>query len=550
MPSAAIPRSLITSDPAPNDAPPDAAPQQGESKSAFAVVRSLAGLTMASRVLGFVRDVLLATALGTGLVADAFFLAWMIPNLFRRLFGDGAFSAALVPVFTEVREQGDEEGARQLVWGAVCRLVVALSAIVLVGELLCFGLLSGPGQAWLSEQVGAGALTKLTHVLDLTRLLLPYLVFICVAGLLGGALNALDRFAIPALAPVVFNAIWIVGLLLCGLWSSEPLPRVRLLSVFLLAGGAVQLLMHTQAMKGAGSPARATWQVDPARLKRVKGLFFSLALGLALFQLNALADGLIAYGLAPEGAVSALYYGNRLVQLPIGVLGVALSTAVFPALARLAKRGDFEGLGKMLDQGVVLGAFVALPAMAGLAVLAEPLVSVLFQRGAFDAESAARTGRVVLLLSPAVVASCVAPVVTRAFYAEEQVTTPVKVGAFCVVLNLVLNLLLVRPLGEAGLALATSISQGLNLVLQAGLYWRRRQARGESPQTWRTLARAGGFALSAALMAALAWAAHRYCPGPELVRVALGVLTGVVVYAGVALALKVEPLRLLLARRR
>jgi putative peptidoglycan lipid II flippase len=516
----------------------------------FAVVRSLAGWTLASRMLGFVRDVLMATLLGTGLVADAFFLAWMLPNLFRRLFGEGAFSAALVPVFIEAREGGDNEGAQRLVSGAVWRLVLGLGLLIVVGEALCLGLLTEPGQAWLGSSLQGAALDKVVRVLDLARFLLPYVVFICVAGVLGGALNALDRFTVPAAAPIVFNAVWIAGILASGLLFSDPLARVRLLAVVLLAGGAVQLWMHTHAMKRADMPIRPTWDVDPARMQRVRGLFFSLAFGLALFQFNALLDGLIAYTFVAEGGVSALYYANRLVQLPIGVLGVALSTAVFPELARLSKRGDHEGLGSVLDRGILLGAFVALPAALGLVVLGQPVVEVLFQRGAFTEESATRTGLVVLCLAPAVVAACVTPVISRAFYAEEEVRTPVRVGALCVALNLILNLFLVGPLQEAGLALATSISQGVNLVLQALLYRRRRVQRGDRPPTAKTLGSVAGYLALSLLMAGVAWAAHRYMPGPAALRLAVGIAVGVAVYVSLSLALRLEPARLLLSRRR
>ncbi|MGE0706412.1 MAG: murein biosynthesis integral membrane protein MurJ [Planctomycetota bacterium] len=519
-------------------------------RSPFAAVRSLAGLTLGSRVLGLAREVMMAAALGTGLVADAFFLAWMLPNLFRRLFGEGAFAAALVPVFVEAREGGDPDGARRLVSAAVCRLALGLCLLVLGGEALCWWLGSGAGQDLLAGWLSPAAALKAAAVLDLARLLLPYVVLICVAGLLGGALNALDRFSIPALAPSVFNGVWIVALLVGTRLFPDALSRVRFLAVSLVAGGVVQLLMHTRAMARAGVPLQPLLRAEPERLRRVQTLFCSLALGLALFQLNAFLDGLIAYAFVSEGGVSALYYGNRLVQLPIGVLGVALATAVFPELTRLAKRGDDAGMWRVLDRGVALGAFVALPAAAGLAVLAEPLVRVLFQRGAFDAESAARTARVVLLLAPAVVAACVTPVITRAFYAEEEVSTPVRTGALCVALNLVLNLLLVGPMGEAGLALATSTSQCANLALQALLYRRRRVARGDAPRTLQTALSVLGCAALSAAMALATALAHRFAPGPAALRLGLAIAVGVCVYAGVALGLRLEPARLLLARRR
>ncbi len=529
---------------------PAASPASGRG-SPFAAVRGLAGLTLVSRLLGFVRDVLMATALGTGLAADAFFLAWMIPNLFRRLFGEGAFATALVPVFVERREAGDREGAHRLVSAAACRLFLGLTAAVIVLELVFTAVLSAPGQDALeSLGVAPAGLHKLSLALDLARLLLPYLVLICVAGLLGGALNAEGQFAIPAAAPVAFNLVWIAALLVSAQLTGEPLGRVRLLALALLGGGVLQLLMHTRAMAAAGLPIQPIVRADPALMARVRRLFASLALGMALFQLNVLLDGVIAYSLVPEGGVSALYYANRLVQLPIGVLGVALSTAVFPELARRVKRGDTAGLGQVLDAGLALGAFVSVPAAVGLAVLAEPIVRTLFERGEFDPVSTHRTGRVLLLLAPAVVAACTTPIITRAFYAEEEVHTPVRVGAACVALNLVLNLLLVGPLQEAGLALATTISQTVNLLAQAVLYRRRRVARGDPPataRTWRALGAAVGLA---ALMGVGAAATHAVLPEvPDAVRLIAAVGVGVVIYAGAARLLRVRELSLLLARR-
>lgn len=528
------------------------APEPAEAAAGvFAAMRSVAALTMGSRVLGFVRDVLMATALGTGLAADAFFLAWLIPNLARRLFGEGAFAAALVPVFVDAREAGEDDAAGRLVGAAVTRLALGLGLLVLAIEGL-LALLRSEAGAGLFAAVGLdpAALAGADLALGLAQLLTPYLVFICIAGVLGGALNALDRFAVPAAAPVVLNVVWIGALVAGGLWLDEPLARVQALAVALVGAGVLQLLMHTKAMSRAGFPVRPRLRADPARSRRVRTLFFSLAIGLALFQLNALLDSVIAYALAPAGGVSALYYANRLVQLPIGVLGVALSTVVFPELARRAKRADAKGLGEIVDRGVRLGAFVAVPAAVGLLVLHQPLVSALFERGAFDADSSARTGRVLLFLAPAVVTACVTPVITRTFYAEEEVRLPVVVGSACVVLNLALNLLLVGPMQEAGLALATTIAQGANLVAQALLLRLRRRGRGDAPPTGETALALGRTLLLSGLMGLAAYGVYTATPGPLLLRVGLAVASGVALFTGLAWVSGAPELREVLARRR
>jgi putative peptidoglycan lipid II flippase len=505
---------------------------------------------MISRVLGLLRDVLMAMALGTGFVADAFYMAWLLPNLARRLFGEGAFAAALMPVFIEQREQGQPAAGKRLINAATTRLAGLLILLVLLGEGCLALARSAPGRQ-LAAACGLhpAALLRADLAMSLAQVLLPYLAFICLAGVLGGALNALNRFAVPAAAPVVLNVLWIVGLLGANVLVDGQLSRVQALVWVLVGAGAIQLLMHTAAMGRADHPVRpAASAADPSHLRRVRTLFWTLGLGLAVFQLNVMLDNLIAFAFVAEGGVSALYYANRLAQLPIGVLGVALSTAVFPELTRRAKRQDMGGLGQLLDRGVRIGAFVALPACVGLAVLAQPIVSTLFERGAFDAVSTARTARVLLFLAPSVLTACVTPVITRGFYAQEDVRLPVRISAACVVLNLTLNLLLVGPLQEAGLALATSISQITNLVALVVCSRRRRRSNGDVPATAETLRAVTRYALAAGVMGAAALIVHSLLPGPSALRLTAAIVTGVVVYAGSAWVSRAPELRALLAR--
>lgn len=514
----------------------------------FALVRKLAGMTLASRALGFVRDVLMATTLGAGACADAFLLAWTLPNLGRRVFGEGAFSSALIPVFVDARARGDHDGARRLVGAAVARLGVALALLTVLLEALCAGLRSGPGHAALGALgLAPAGLARADLALDLTQVLLPYLPFVCLAGVVGGALHALGRFAVPAMAPSVLNVVWIGALLLLGPLVPAPVHKVRLLACVLSIAGGLELLAHLRALRRAGLPA-APASPDPEAWARVRRMFGGLVLGATLFQANALMDSFVAYALVPEGGTSALFYANRLTQLPIGVLGVALSTALFPELARRAKQGQLGQAGALVDRGVAVAAFVALPAALGLAALAGPLVDLLFRRGAFDAAAAERTARVVLLLAPAVVAACATPVITRGLHAEEEVSLPVRVSASCVALNVALGLSLVGFLAEAGLALASSISQTTGLVTLALLTRRRRLARGEQPAgaaTLRAFARALALSL---VMAAAAWAVHRVLPGPALVRVLAAVGAGGLVYLAGALALRAPEVTALLQR--
>lgn len=514
----------------------------------FALVRRLAGMTLMSRALGFGRDVLMATMLGAGACADAFLLAWTLPNLARRVFGEGAFASALVPVFLEARARGDQDGARRLVGAAVARLGIGLCALTLALELACAAARSDAGQAALAGLgVSAAALQRADLALDLTQVLLPYLPFVCLAGVLGGALHALGRFAVPAMAPVTLNAAWIGALLLFGPYAHDPMTLARLLACALTVTGGIELLAHLRDLRRAGVPV-APATPDPEAWARLQRMFGGLLLGAGLFQVNALMDSFVAYALVPEGGTSALFYANRLAQLPIGVLGVALSTAIFPELARRAKQGDLAGAGALVDRGLSVAMFLALPGAFLLAALAKPIVDVLFLRGAFDAAAAERTATVVLLLAPAVVAGCATPVLTRGLHAEEEVRLPVRVAAWTVALNVALGLSLVGFMAEAGLALATSISQVASLCVLAWLSRRRRVARGETP-AGAEAARAVGRAVALSLVLALvALGVERLVPGPAAVRLVVAVVAGGVAFGAGALWLRSPELTALRGR--
>jgi putative peptidoglycan lipid II flippase len=514
----------------------------------FAIVRRLAGMTLLSRALGFGRDVLMATMLGAGACADAFLLAWTLPNLARRVFGEGAFASALVPVFLEARARGDQDGARRLVGAAVARLGLALCLLTLGLELGCAAARSDAGQAaLLGLGVGAPALQRADLALDLTQVLLPYLPFVCLTGVLGGALHALGRFAVPALAPVLLNVVWIGALLLFGPLSHDPMTLARLLACALTVTGGFELLAHLRDLRRAGVPV-APARPDPEAWARLQRMFGGLLLGAGLFQANALMDSFVAYALVPEGGTSALFYANRLTQLPIGVLGVALSTAIFPELARRAKQGDLARAGALVDRGLAVATFLALPAAFLLVALAAPLVDVLFLRGAFDATAAARTATAVLLLAPAVVASCATPVLTRGLHAEEEVRLPVRVAAWAVALNVVLGLSLVGPMEEAGLALATSISQVTSLGVLAWLSRRRRVARGEAPAGMATVRAVGRAAALSLVLALVAFGVERWLPAPAVVRLVAAVTAGGLAFGAGALWLRSPELKALLGR--
>jgi putative peptidoglycan lipid II flippase len=472
-------------------APPPSAvvsapPEAPRERHALRSVGTVASLTMLSRILGFVRDIIMARQLGLGSVADAFFIAWTLPNLFRRLFGEGALSAAFVPVFVEAKEKGRPDEAARLASAATNRLGLGLTGLVLVLEVFCWLARLETGHA-LAGEPGFGIASRFSRealehadlALALSQVLIPYLVFICLSGLLTGALNAMDHFAAPAAAPCVLNIVWIGALLVSGRLIQNPELRVHALSWALLAGGAIQLAMHMGAMKSVGMGLKPVLHAEPEKLRRMRSLFYSVAIGLAVFQVNTFVDSLIAYAFIPGGGgVATLFYANRLIQLPIGTVGIAVATAIFPELSRLATRGDRAAFDRTTDEAMGASFFISLPCSVGLAVLASPIVACLFERGEFDHAATERTARVLLAFAGAVAAGCVTPTITRAFYAEQDAKTPVRVSVVAVIANFVLNLVLVGPLQEAGLALATTISQIGQLMALYVIHARRRAAAG------------------------------------------------------------------------
>jgi putative peptidoglycan lipid II flippase len=435
------------------------APKTSERTQLLRSASVLGFLTVASRVLGMVRDILCASLFGAGMMWDAFIIAWTLPNLFRRLFGEGALSSTFIPVYTETREKEGDDRARSFASGMLGVQIVLLAVLALAGTAAALFLPA------LADRFGVGD-PKLSLTAGLSALLMPYLVFICTAALLTALLQAHRRFARAALAPVVLNVFWIAGVLLAGVLTSGE-KRIFFMSAFLLAGGFVQAVMLLPPLIRA---RRLGWPRPAFRdpgVRTVGSLALPVILGLAVLQVNVLLDRIIAELLVPgHGAVSALYFGNRLMQFPLGVIGIAAATAVFPLLATHGAKADREGFSRILSISLKGTLFLAIPAGVGLMVLGEGVVDLLFGHGAFtdDPRAVGRTGIVLLFYAVGLPAYCGIHVVTRGFYALKDTRTPVKIATLMVGVNLALNLVLVWPMQEAGLALATAATAWLNFA--------------------------------------------------------------------------------------
>jgi len=454
-------------------------------------ILTVGGWTMGSRVLGFLRDVQIASLLGTGPVADAFFIAFKMPNLFRRLFGEGAFNAAFVPEFSGILAADGADEARRFAQEAIAVLAFWLAVLTLLGMVFMPWLMAllAPG---FGEVPGKAALT-----VELARIMFPYLFLICLAALLSGVLNGLDRFAAAAAAPLVLNGVSIASMSVL----SPLVPTVgHALAWGVTVAGVLQLALLAVAVRRAGMRLRLPVPRLTPRMRLLLRRMVPGLVGAGVTQLNQSVD-LIIVSLLPAGTASLLYYAERVYQLPLGVIGTAVGTALLPLLSRQARSGDTAGAVASMNRALEVTLVLTLPAALALAVAGGPIMLVLFGRGAFDAGSAALSAQALAAYAFGLPAIVLLKVLVPAFFAHGDTGTPVRVGMAAIALNLVLNLLFMVPLQHVGPALATSLSAVANAVALAVVLWRRGQLAPDA----RLRRRLPRMALAAAAMAAALW---------------------------------------------
>ena len=461
-------------------------------------------MTMLSRILGMVRDTVIAIVMGASAMADAFFIAFRLPQFLRRLFAEGAFAQAFVPVLSEYRATRSEEEVRQLVdhvagcLGAVLLIVTGLAVL---------------GAPWLTYLFAPGFHNdpaKFALTAELLRITFPYLLLISLTGLVGSVLNAYGRFAVPAFVPVLLNMSLIVAALVFGRNMVEP---AYALAWGVLAAGVLQFSFQLPfvARLGLLPRPRMNWR-DPG-VKRILLLMVPAMFGVSVSQINLTLDTILASFL-PTGSVSWLYYSDRLSELPLGVIGIAVATVILPALSRQYARQEGGEFARTLDWGIRTVITVSVPAALALLVLAEPILVTLFQYGKltdFDVQMSSLSLRAYAL---GLLAFMLVKVLATGFYAQMDLKTPVRIGIIAMVANMGFNLILVIPLhmywkvGHVGLALATTCSAWLN----AWLLWRglnRREVWHWSPTASREL---GRVLLAAVAMAGLLWGADQLSP--------------------------------------
>jgi putative peptidoglycan lipid II flippase len=445
-----------------------------------------------SRILGFVRDLVLARTFGADAGTDAFFVAFKIPNFLRRLFAEGAFSMAFVPVLSEYRARGDAAALKRFVDDVAGTLGTVLLTVTLVGvagaPLLI--LVFAPGF------LGEGEKYRLA--VEMLRLTFPYLFFISLTAFAGGILNAHDRFGVPAFTPVLLN----LSLIGCALWLAPLLDRpVTALAWGVLLAGLVQLGFQFPFLHQVRLLPRPRLAPRDQGVRRIVRLMIPALFGVSVTQINLLLDTLIASFLV-SGSISWLYYSDRLMEFPLGVLGVALGTVILPKLSRRHAEQSSEQFSRTLDWALRWAFLFGLPAAIGLLALAGPMFATLFYSDAFTADDVRNATRSLMAYSIGLLGFILIKVLAPGFYSRQDTATPVRIGVIAMVVNMGLNIALVFPLAHAGLALATTLSSSLNAFL---LYRRlRREGAYRPPPGWDGLLLRAG--LAAGLMGALlAW---------------------------------------------
>jgi putative peptidoglycan lipid II flippase len=496
---------------------------------------TVAFFTFLSRILGLIRDMVVAFSFGAASHADAFFVAFRIPNMLRRMVAEGALTASFLPVYVDHLENRDPEESQEVVDIVFTILTLVLAVLTLIGVTL---------SPWIIRLFAPGFLSvpgKFELAVSLNRIVFPYIFFVSLVALCMGILNAKRHFAAPAASPILLNVFMILGALWLSRWCDPPIFG---LAIGVIVGGLFQFLLQLPALAAKGVRFRPNLAFRHPAVRRIGLLFLPAAFGAAVYQLNIFVSNVLASFLQ-EGSISYLWYASRLLEFPLGVFGVALATAAFPSLSQQTSRQDAARFLQIFEDTLGLITFVTLPAMVGLMMLRLPIVEVLFQRGAFDALTTLRTSDALLYYCVGLWPIAASRIVVSAFHSVQDTRTPVKLSFIAFVANVILSLVLMGPMLHCGLALANSLSAILNGAL---LFYFFRDRMGTWGLGW---ARGSGVKVlvASAVMAAgltalgpvLAW--QEGCPfASKCLRLALWIAAGGGIYLLACFVLRVQEL--------
>lgn len=424
---------------------------------------TIGGLTLVSRVAGFVRDMLMAQYVGAGFANDAFLIAWRLPNLFRALFAEGAFASAFVPMFN--REVGREDGGLPAALDFAEQVLAILFPVLLVFTILMMAA-AGPIVWAMTGGFPDGGPDKFALAVALTRITFPYLALISLVSLLGGILNSVDRFWVNAAAPILLNICMIVGLVFFR--GHDPVETAFTQAISVTVSGVAQLAWLMWACARAGTSLRFRRPRLNPKVKQLLHIIWPAALGAGAVQFNLLISTSLAARFLPQGAVSYLYYADRLNQLPLGLIGIGVGTAMLPGLSRQIAGGDGAGANSTQNRAIELSLVLTLPATAALMVAALPIIRALLQHGAFTAGDTIASANALAAFSLGLPAYILIKVLVPGFHARTDTKTPVRIALVAMLVNLIGNLILIWPFRHVGLALSTALSAWVNAAL---LYW-------------------------------------------------------------------------------
>jgi putative peptidoglycan lipid II flippase len=416
--------------------------------------------TICSRILGYIRDMLVANLFGVGMFADTFYAAFRIPNLFRRMFGEGSFSAAFIPVFSQYLYTKDKNETQKFLNAIFTVLLLILIILSVVG--ICFSPILTKMVAWgFSDNP-----EKMQMTTELTRLMFPFILFICLAAFLLAILNTLRSFFIPALAPASLSVSEVFYILSIAPLIS-PESQIKGLALSVILGSALHFFVQYPKLKSLGWHLKFKIDLHHPGIKKVAFLMIPSLLGLSVDQINAFVDNICASFLG-DGPVSALYYSNRLMQMPLAVFGLAFATASLPAMSKAYAKKDIITLKNSLNYSIRFTIFTLMPAAVGLMVIGLPIVKLLFEHGKFNALGSIMTNEALFFYSLGLPAYAISKIFANTFYSFQDTKTPVKTAIFVMIVHVFLCVVLMKPMGVSGLALSTAVSSYFNFIVLAG----------------------------------------------------------------------------------
>ncbi len=509
---------------------------------------SIGGLTLISRILGMVRDMLMARYVGAGFASDAFQIAWRLPNLFRALFAEGAFAAVFVPMFNRRMTEGDAvvpgsglDAAKDFA-GQV--LSVMLPFLVIFTGLMMAA--TAPIVWAMTGGFPDGGPAKFALASHLTQITFPYLALISLVSLLGGILNSVNRFWVNAAAPILLNVAMIAAIVFFR--GHNEVETAHSQAIAVTASGALQLGWLIWSCRRAGIILRLSWPRLSPDVRHMLALIGPAAVGQGAIQFNLFISTSLAARFLKQGSISWLYYADRINQLPLGLIGIGLGTAILPTLSRQIGKGDHAAAQNTQNRALELALLLALPAATALVIAAVPLMRGVYQHGAFTPADTIGSARALAAFSLGVPAYVLIKILTPGFYARQDTKTPVRLAVMSMLVNLAGNLVLIWPLGHVGVALSTAAAAWVNVVLLYATLHRQRHLRIDARLKSRAVRIAGACVVMGVALALMTAPLDRHMAGSALERiVALALLCGVggVVYAAALIAFRAVDLRAL-----